>query len=51
MESLPTKDAERGVSFTVADFLEAGRERLGLSLSVDGGGLDRVIAEPTVNRL
>ncbi len=51
MESLPTKDAERGVNFTVADFLEAGRERLRLSLVVGGAGMNRVIAEPTVNRL
>ena len=51
MEILPTKNAEKGVNFTVADFLEAGRERLRLSLVVGGAGMNRVIAEPTVNRL
>ena len=50
MRDLPTKDAEMGTACTVADFLEAGRERLSLSVIVGGRGLRRKIYEPIVNR-
>jgi hypothetical protein len=50
MHDLPTKDAEKGTACTVADFLEAGRERLSLSVVVGGRGLKRKIYEPIVNR-
>ena len=32
MNRIPSSDAVNGVAFTVADFLEAGRERLQLEL-------------------
>ena len=50
MKSLPTSDASQGVTFTVADFVEAGRERLGLQVLAGGKGLERTIGEPVVNR-
>ena len=50
MRELPVKAAERGVDCTVADFIEAGRERLSLSVVVGGRGLARKIHEPIVNR-
>ena len=50
MRELPTKSAERGAVCTVADFLEAGRERLSLTVVVGGRGLARRIHEPIVNR-
>ena len=50
MQSLPTNDSANGVSFTVSDFLEAGRERLLLRAVVSGRGLARVVEEPVVNR-
>ena len=50
MKALPSKDASQGTTFTVADFVEAGRERLCLEVLVGGKGLDRVIEEPVVNR-
>ena len=39
-----------GTEFTVADFLEAGRETLQLTLIAGGGNLERKIEEPIVNR-
>ncbi|MGN0854840.1 MAG: HPr(Ser) kinase/phosphatase [Kiritimatiellia bacterium] len=51
MKSLPTRDASKGMTFTVADFVEAGRERLELEVVVGGKGLLRTIDEPVVNRL
>lgn len=50
MRSLPTQDAAKGVAFTVADFVEAGRGRLHLRVVVGGRGLGRTIREPLVNR-
>ena len=50
MRNQPPADAENGVKFTVADFVEAGRDRLRLSVVVGGRGLDRTIGEPVVNR-
>ncbi len=51
MKSLPAKDADKGLTFTVADILEAGRERLKLKLVAGASMIDKVIAEPSVNRL
>lgn len=50
MRQLPTKANENGQLFTVADFLEAGREKLRLELVAGGDHLGRVIEEPVVNR-
>lgn len=50
MERLPTSDCRTGKKFTIADFLEAGEERLRLSVVVGGEGLSRQIEEPTANR-
>ena len=50
MRSLPSIDSAAGVSFTVADFVEAGRERLQLRVIVGGKGLERTIQEPVVYR-
>lgn len=50
MRRLPTRASARGATFTVADFLEAGRVRLRLSLLAGGKSLGRVIHEPIVNR-
>ncbi|MBQ4471228.1 MAG: HPr(Ser) kinase/phosphatase [Kiritimatiellae bacterium] len=50
MTKLPTRANSRGNTITVADFLEAGRARLRLSLIAGGKSLDRVIHEPIVNR-
>ena len=50
MKALPSSDASKGVTFTVADFVEAGRERLGLQVLAGGKGLERTIEEPVVNR-
>ncbi len=50
MRALPTSDAVNGVSFTVADFVEAGRERLQLTVVAGGEGLNRTIEEPVVYR-
>jgi len=49
MENLPTRTSADGNAFTVADFFEAGREALSLSL-VCGENLNRRIEEPIVNR-
>ena len=50
MRELPTKESVNGTEFTVADFLEAGRETLQLTLIAGGGNLERKIEEPIVNR-
>ncbi len=50
MRELPTSAAAKGVSFTVADFVDAGRERLRLTVAAGGRGLDRIIGEPVVYR-
>ena len=50
METLPAADCHQGKKFTIADFLKAGAERLGLSVAVGGDGLKRRIDEPIMNR-
>ncbi len=50
MKHLPTSDAAKGVTFTAADFLEAGRERLQLDVVAGRDHLDRIIDEPVINR-
>ena len=50
MESLPTKASAKGNAFTVADFYEAGRKALSLTLVAGGENLERRIGEPIVNR-
>lgn len=49
MERVP-QASEQGTAFTVADFFEAGREKLQLSLLAGGKSLERKIDEPIVNR-
>ena len=51
MENLPAKSAVRGSRVTVADFLEAGGERMQLKIAAGRASIDRVISEPIVNRL
>lgn len=51
MKRLPAKSAANGASFTAADFVEAGGERLHLSVVAGAGSLDRTMTEPIVNRL
>lgn len=50
MENLPTCTSAKGNAFTVADFLEAGRETLSLTLVAGGENANRTIEEPIVNR-
>ncbi len=50
MENLPTKTSAKGCAFSVADFYEAGRGTLSLSLVAGGENLERRIEEPVVNR-
>ncbi len=50
MRTLPTRDAAKGVTFTVADFIEAGGARLCLEVVVGGEALNRKIEEPVVSR-
>lgn len=50
MKVLPVKANEKGREFTVADFYEAGKERLQLSLVVGGENMQRKIEEPIINR-
>ena len=50
MDRLPTRDSEKGVRFTLADFFEAGRERLGLELIAGGDNLSHEVPEPVTNR-
>ena len=50
MKSLPTRASARGRRVTAADFLEAGRDELSLSLAAGRRNLDRVVEEPIANR-
>ena len=50
MKALPTGDCANGTSFTLADFFEAGREPLQLTLVAGGKNLERKVEEPIVNR-
>lgn len=50
MKTLPTRNSERGTRFSVADFLEVGREKLQLSVVVGEDRLGCVIEEPILNR-
>ncbi len=50
MKRLPTKASEKGCPVTAADFYEAGREELSLTLVAGGNNLARVIQEPIANR-
>lgn len=50
MERLPQGEHAHGVKFTIADFLKAGRERLGLHVVAGEDNLDRVLEEPYVYR-
>ena len=50
MKNLPTKTSAKGNVFTVADFFEAGREVLSLSLVAGGENMGRPIEEPVMNR-
>lgn len=50
MAKTPKDSREETPLFTMADFVEAGRERLSLEVVVGGKGLDRTIEEPIVNR-
>ena len=51
MKNLPGRNADKGTNFTVADFLELGRERLKVKLVAGEESIGREIAEPIVNRL
>lgn len=50
MKNLPTRTSAKGNVFTVADFFEAGREVLSLSLVAGGENMGRPIEEPVMNR-
>lgn len=50
METLPARGAHEGCEFTVADFYEAGRDRLQLSVLSGAECMHRVISEPILNR-
>jgi HPr kinase/phosphorylase len=50
MKSLPTKADAKGASFTVADFVRAGGERLRLSVVAGEDSLCRNVEEPLLNR-
>ena len=50
METLPTRSSAKGNAFTVADFYEAGKEVLSLSLIAGGENMARAVEEPIVNR-
>lgn len=50
MDRLPTKANEGGRVFTIADFYEAGRETLGLSVVVGADRLDQILEEPVMSR-
>ena len=50
METLPTMSSREGCGFTVADFYEAGRERLALSVLAGAGSMGNTISEPILNR-
>ena len=50
MEQLPTRASAKGRALTVADFYEAGRDELSLTLVSGGGNMQRTVEEPIVNR-
>lgn len=50
MENLPVIGAQKGCEFTVADFYEAGRERLSFSVLAGENSMHHVIGEPILNR-
>ena len=50
MKTLPVKDHESGRDFTAADFYEAGRASLSLSVAAGEANLNRLVEEPIVNR-
>ena len=50
MQATGVISAEKGMTFTIGDFLEAGRERLCLKVIVGGEGLASAVEEPIVNR-
>ena len=50
METLPTRSSAKGNAFTVADFYEAGREELSLTLVSGGENMRRPVEEPIINR-
>ncbi len=50
MEKQLTIDSQQNQRFTIADFLKAGAERLGLSVVVGGESLSHEIEEPMSNR-
>ncbi len=50
MRELPTSNSAEGNRFTVADFYEAGREELALSLVAGGDNLEHLVEEAVVNR-
>ena len=50
METLPTKASAKGRTFPVADFYEAGREELSLTIVSGGANMQRTVEEPIVNR-
>ena len=50
MQNLPTRSSAKGTAFTVADFYEAGRAALSLTLVAGGENMNRTIDEPIVNR-
>lgn len=50
MRSLPTKTSVNGETFTIADFLEAGKESLSLEVVAGGENMWRKVEEPIVNR-
>ena len=50
METLPTRSSAKGNAFTVADFYEAGREELSLTLVSGGENMRRSVEEPIINR-
>lgn len=50
METLPTRSSAIGNTFSVADFYEAGKDVLSLSLVAGGENMGCTIKEPIVNR-
>lgn len=50
MKTLPTRKSEKGNRFSVADFLEAGREKLSLTVLAGASDLERLVEEPIMNR-
>ena len=50
MERLPVQANAGGTAFSVADFIEAGREALCLSVAAGGESLGRTVEEPLASR-